>query len=87
MGCESLTPAMCCGDTCGFSLRGRLGAGGEGLQSPGPCLLGLESALSLGGAALASPSLVLIQSRPATPFSGYIPFPFRIFEEVKATLS
>lgn len=36
MGCEILTLAMCCGDTRGFSPRGRLGARERRAAEPWP---------------------------------------------------
>lgn len=42
VGCEILTSAMCCEDTCGFSLRGRLKARERKAGSTlAPALLGL----------------------------------------------
>lgn len=55
MGCESLTSAMCCEDTCGFSLRARLKVRERKAAEAWPLLfggVGSSSGSAVGGVAL-----------------------------------
>ena len=49
MGCEILTPAMCCGDTCVFSLRGRLRARRGRAAEPWPLTSWSSEPMALAG--------------------------------------
>lgn len=49
MGCEILTPAMCCGDTCVFSLRERLRARGRRAAEPWPLPFWSSESMALAG--------------------------------------
>lgn len=90
MGCEILTSAMCCEDTCGFCLRGTLEARERrACRARDPALAALGWELGTGPAAGGAAFSFFGADAAKAPFTSYIPSPPtpRIFRTVKATIS
>lgn len=90
MGCEILTSAMCCEDTCGFCLRGTLEARERrACRARDPALAALGSEPGTGPAAGGAAFSFFGADAAKAPFTSYIPSSPtpRIFRTVKATIS